>query len=89
MAQQRSPSPHSKAHHSGAPPVTRRRFLRATAAACTAPLFIPSTAFGANDRIHMAAIGVGNRGRDDMRGLLRFPQVQMSWFSGKWSAATF
>ena len=69
--------PRSRIHHSTSQPISRRRFLATTTAACTAPLFVPSTAFGANDRIHMAAIGVGNRGRDDMRGLLRFREVQM------------
>ena len=57
--------------------VSRRTFLGAALAAGVAPLYVPKTAFGANDRITMAAIGVGGRGRGDMGGLLRFPEVRM------------
>ncbi len=58
--------------------LTRRRFLASSAiAAGVAPLFAPSTVFGANDRIAMASIGVGSRGRGDMAGLLGFPEVRM------------
>ena len=39
----------------------RRQFLGTTLAA--APLFIPSTAFGANDRLAFGLIGAGGRGR--------------------------
>jgi len=46
-------------------------------AAGVAPLYVPSTAFGANDRIAMASIGVGGRGRGDMNDLLRFSEVRM------------
>ena len=38
----------------------RRRFVRALG---VAPLFIPQSAFGANDRITYAAIATGGRGR--------------------------
>lgn len=58
--------------------VSRRQFLGTAAlAAGVAPLYIPSTAFGANDRITMAAIGVGGRGRGDMGGLMGFSEVRM------------
>ncbi len=40
-------------------PTTRRNVLKAAAAA---PLFVPSSAFGANDRLTFAAIGTGSRG---------------------------
>jgi predicted dehydrogenase len=40
---------------------TRRNFL--TAAAAAAPLFVPSRAFGANDRPTFGVIGAGGRGR--------------------------
>ncbi|MGV3486527.1 MAG: Gfo/Idh/MocA family protein [Planctomycetaceae bacterium] len=46
----------------------RRQFL-ATATAATAPLFIPQRAFGANDRVVTAHIGVGNQGTGN---LMRF-----------------
>jgi len=39
----------------------RREFL-AGAAMTTAPLFVPQSAFGANDRITFAAIATGGRG---------------------------
>ena len=46
--------------------LTRRRFFQAGAAtglaAVALPLLIPSRAFGANDRIVLGAIGMGNRG---------------------------
>jgi predicted dehydrogenase len=58
--------------------VSRREFLGAAALAVgAAPLYVPSTAFGANDRITMAAIGVGGRGRGDMGDLMRFSEVRM------------
>src|SRR5947209_11095615 len=38
----------------------RRQFLNA---ALAAPLFIPSRAFGANDRLSFGLIGAGGRGR--------------------------
>jgi len=46
----------------------RRQFLAATAAA-TAPLFIPARAFGANDRVVTAHIGVGNQGTGNLMRL--------------------
>jgi len=57
--------------------ITRRRFLGQAIAASTAPLFVQSKVFGANDRITMASIGVGGRGRGDMGGLMGFKDVQM------------
>lgn len=58
--------------------VSRRRFLGTAAlAAGIAPLYVPSTAFGANERIAMASIGVGGRGRDDMGDLMEFSEVRM------------
>lgn len=46
--------------------LTRRRFTQASVAglaAISVPCLVPSRAFGANDRIVLGAIGVGNRGR--------------------------
>ena len=40
----------------------RRNFLKATAIA-SAPLFVPQSAFGANDRIAYGVIATGGRGR--------------------------
>ena len=58
--------------------ITRRSFLNTAAATgLAAPLVINSTALGANDRFTMAAIGVGNQGTGDMRGLMGFKELQM------------
>ena len=45
---------------------TRRRFIKQASVAATAPLYISSTAFGANDKLNIAAIGVGGKGRGDI-----------------------
>ena len=58
--------------------ITRRAFLARTAvAAGTAPLIVSARAFGANERIVMAGIGMGGQGRGDLGGFLRFKQVQV------------
>ncbi len=63
--------------------ITRRGFLKSTAAAVAAPYVITSTALGAegrppaSERIVMGAIGVGGQGTGDMNGFMRFSQVQM------------
>jgi len=58
--------------------LTRRSFLaRAAAATCTAPLFLHSRAFGANDRIVMAGIGMGGQGRGDLGAFLGFKEVEV------------
>jgi hypothetical protein len=48
--------------------ISRREFIR-SAAILAAPAIVPSTVFGRNapsNRIHLAAIGVGNRGADNV-----------------------
>ncbi len=46
---------------------TRRRFLTTLAATgAAAPLFVPARVFGANDRLNIAAVGVGGKGRGDV-----------------------
>ena len=42
---------------------TRRVFLKAALAVSTAPTLIPFSAFGANERVALALIGAGGRGR--------------------------
>jgi hypothetical protein len=45
--------------------ITRRAFLRSAAAIAAAPAIVPSSVFGRyapSNRVHLAAIGVGNRG---------------------------
>lgn len=57
--------------------ITRRGLLkRAAVAACAAPMFVSSTAFGANDRITFAGIGMGGQGRGDLGGFLGFKEIQ-------------
>jgi hypothetical protein len=63
---------------SGRRRVSRRDFLRRTAAASlAAPLFVSPTAFGANDQIAMAGIGMGGRGRGDLGGFLGFKEIRV------------
>jgi len=64
--------------------ITRRSFLKGTAAiggaAIGLPAIVPSSVFGANapsNRIVMGAIGVGSQGTGDMQGFLGKPEVQM------------
>jgi hypothetical protein len=57
---------------------SRRSFLRASAAAVgTLPLFVPASAFGANDRITMGCIGMGGQGRGDMGGFMSFQEIRV------------
>lgn len=46
--------------------VSRRRFLATSAAVGVAPLFIPQRAFGANERVVTAHIGVGGQGSGNL-----------------------
>jgi hypothetical protein len=61
---------------------TRRSFLQRSAAACAAPFVIRASALGAggrkapSDRINLAAIGVGGRGRYVFGSLSRAGDVQ-------------
>ena len=64
--------------------ITRRNFLKGTAAAAGTtivfPAIVPSSVFGANapgSRIVMGAIGVGSQGTGDMQGFLSKQEVQM------------
>ena len=57
--------------------VSRRTFLAGAAAACAAPYVVPRSAFGANDRIAVGAIGVGGRGRGHVNTFLRYGQTQV------------
>jgi hypothetical protein len=42
-----------------------------------APLVVPARAFGANDRFTMGCIGMGGRGRGDMRTFLGFSELRV------------
>jgi predicted dehydrogenase len=51
----------------------RRQFLKvaaATSALACAPLFVPSRAFGASERVVTGHIGVGGRGKENLKGFL-------------------
>ena len=54
----------------------RRNFLKKSVATVPLPLFIPSSAFGANERINFAGIGMGGRGRGDLNSFLGFSEIQ-------------
>ncbi len=49
--------------------VTRRRFVAGAAASALGFTFIPRRAFGANERLNIAAIGVGGKGAGDVEDL--------------------
>ena len=57
---------------------TRREFLKQTAAG-TAVLFAypPSSVLGANDRVRVGMIGVGNRGQDLLEEVMAVPNVEV------------
>jgi predicted dehydrogenase len=61
---------------------SRRSFIKTTAAVSTAafvaPTFIPSSAFGANDRINAAVLGVNGRGGSHISGLMSQKNVQVT-----------
>jgi predicted dehydrogenase len=59
-------------------PLTRRGFLRKSAAATmAAPMIVNSKVFGANDRFTLAGIGMGGQGRGDLGGFLQFKELQV------------
>ncbi len=62
--------------------ITRRKFIRNTAGATIAlsagPMIIPSSAFGANDRIRAAVLGVNGRGKDHIKGLMNLENVEVA-----------
>jgi predicted dehydrogenase len=61
---------------------TRRSFIKKTAvvgsAALVVPTIIPSTAFGANDRINAAVLGVNGRGQSHISGLMKQKDVAVT-----------
>jgi predicted dehydrogenase len=46
---------------------SRRRFLKTSAAALGAPLFLSPSVFGANDKVNLAWVGFNNQGWGDLR----------------------
>ncbi|MEM9478430.1 MAG: Gfo/Idh/MocA family oxidoreductase [Verrucomicrobiota bacterium] len=47
---------------------SRRQFIKGTAAAAFGFQFVPSTVWGANDRINVACVGAGGKGGSDVTG---------------------
>lgn len=57
---------------------TRRRFLKQTAMGTAALLaYPPARVLGANDRLRVGMIGVGNRGQDLLKEILAVPNVDV------------
>ncbi len=50
---------------------SRRQFVRAAAAAPFAFTFVPSSVWGANERVNVACIGIGGKGASDVAGVHR------------------
>lgn len=61
---------------------TRRDMLKATVPSSLAmmavPTIIPSTAFGANDRLRVAVIGINGRGKDHIKGFMAQDNVEVA-----------
>lgn len=62
--------------------ISRRDFMKTTTAAAAmtvaAPMFVPKSVFGANDRIHVAVLGVHGRGNRHIRSFMELPNVQVT-----------
>lgn len=62
--------------------LSRRSFIQNTATASVAltiPTIIPARAFGANDRIRAAVLGVNGRGTDHIEGMQRLDNVEVAY----------
>ncbi len=61
---------------------SRRSFIKKTAIASSAalvlPTFIPASAFGANDRINAAVLGINGRGKSHIQGFMAQKDVQIT-----------
>src|SRR4051812_41584076 len=55
--------------------LTRRDFLTTTAAAVAVPTIIPSSAFGANERVVTGHIGIGRQGKNNLATFLKLAPV--------------
>jgi predicted dehydrogenase len=61
--------------------LSRRSFIQNTATASVAltiPTIIPARAFGANDRIRAAVLGVNGRGKNHIEGMQRLDNVEIA-----------
>jgi len=57
---------------------SRRRFLQATALAGASVMVLPSRAFGANDRVRVGIIGLGNKGGQHVKLFLETPGAALT-----------
>ena len=60
--------------------LTRRDFIKNTTGAAMVlgfPSIIPSTAFGANDKVQVAVLGVNGRGTDHIKGFQKQENAQV------------
>jgi len=61
--------------------INRRDFIKestsATALAMTAPMFLPNSAKGANDKIRVAVLGVNGRGKNHIKGFMNLENVDV------------
>ena len=60
--------------------LSRRGFIKASAAAFSIPYIVPSSVFGANapsNRINVGAIGTGRMGRGDIMDIIGFDEVRI------------
>jgi predicted dehydrogenase len=58
--------------------LTRRNFLKTSAAVFAAPYFIPASAFGANERIVTAHIALGGQGMSNLGAFRKLPGVAVA-----------
>jgi predicted dehydrogenase len=61
--------------------IPRRQFVKNTAlvgAALSLPTIIPAQAFGANDRVNVAVLGVNGRGKNHIDGYMNLDKVQVT-----------
>jgi len=60
---------------------SRRKFIKTTVtgvAALGMPTIIPSSVFGANDRLRVAVIGINGRGKDHISGFMKQENVEVA-----------
>ena len=63
---------------------SRRSFIKKATVATASmaiPAIIPAHAFGANDRINVAVIGINGRGKDHVDGMMKQQNVQVTTFA--------
>ena len=61
--------------------LSRRTFIKnsaGVAAALSLPTIIPASAFGANDRVQVAVLGVNGRGQDHIKGFSGLPNAEVA-----------